>query len=173
MDNKINPLNSQQRNERNVCSEAQSADCEEEKNVSQNQRKNTIEVCFDLASWGVTYYMSIYIHEVQGANAEAHMKIQLPAECSMLKQLEKSECVSLEKLDNGVLLVTASRAPGSSGDRHIQLQMFAPAPNQGKGFRRSEIELPKIVEANFATEPFAVEYLGTYNGGLTWGELGD
>lgn len=177
VDDKIHILNAQERYGRNVCSEVQSADCEqeeeEEKNVSLYRRKNTIKVCFDLESWGVTYYMSIYIHEVKGAYGEAHMKIKLPSECSMLKQLEKSECVSLEKLDKDVLLVTASPALGSSGDRYIQLQMFAPAPNQGKTFRRSEMELPKIVEANFATEPFAVEYLGTYNGGLTWGELGE
>jgi hypothetical protein len=131
---------------------------------------NTLRVVDDMCAASVTYVFSMRIHNLESENGEAEVKIKLPEGTRICAVIQRLERVTYRWVGRNELLVHASPGKPGTADMYIRLGLVGPSPSSWR-YKR-DIPVPEVEGCNFTYAPFIVNYLGTYNGGLSYGSLG-
>ena len=163
----------------NSCSVQTAAENVDRKDPFQEQKSTTLKACFDIQWWSISHWASVYIPETFNVSRPAWVKVEMPPEYTMnadetcssgLKLTHLSPTVWLiERLDKGPRIALMDKP----SNLYLRFVCTGPAPNKGRPFSLKEIKLPKIIDSSFDVKPFECKYLGTHNGGLSWGEMAD
>jgi hypothetical protein len=132
--------------------------------------ENNLQVLID-GYWDASYYMSIHIADVTTTNGKVQLKIKAPRNCHHIGAVRTTEQVFIRPIAKDTFLITASAL--MPGTREMNLRLSMVAPSQMREWHDGDeipdgIELPKIVESNFPSGSFNIEYASEFQMSGGW-----